>query len=591
MPSRDGRGDGREWRGSHPCGRIPPVSHGSESMPSGTGRLSILGGLASMWLVAILGGAAAGSPFGSAVRVSDACGSTGAPSLDVDAMDNPLVVFATETGVSLVCGFNGFETSIPVERGIEGARTPSIAATPVGTSWIAFEAPEGDGSIEGVYVTGNPGGGFLAPARVGDGCRPQVRITDEGNPLLVFEVASEVVPDGGGDEGTEGEGQPEVVVATAAGVEVARFPGGQPSLVAGSDGRIHVAWILAGDLYVASGLLPDLEVQRWTETAGEEAEPQVALLPDRSPVVLYRVGGDLFLRMGGSTEALPVISGVVEGGGASFDVTRGGAVYVVIPDGSDVLLVKGLPASLEAPSRIAGADGPVDAARIRLDGRGVAHLVYAAAGEIWYANDSPQPVPDFAAEPTEGEPPLAVSFLDRSAGDVRGWTWDFGDGQTSALPNPVHVYGEPGAYTVSLTVQGAAGRTHTTTRQSAVVVREPSNYLIVPEMVLFPALKGTYVPVLGTHVDAIQGFQLSLRYDPAVLRVIEVTLDRTTPEAYDPEFFVPRIYADDGAITVGLYVDINAPYDGRTIPAGLRQRLVNLVVDVPGSTPSGIETE
>jgi len=44
-----------------------------------------------------------------------------------------------------------------------------------------------------------------------------------------------------------------------------------------------------------------------------------------------------------------------------------------------------------------------------------------------------------------------VSFIDASSGAAQ-WDWDFGDGNTSSLQNPVHVYGSLGNYQVTLTV-------------------------------------------------------------------------------------------------------------------------------------------
>jgi hypothetical protein len=47
-----------------------------------------------------------------------------------------------------------------------------------------------------------------------------------------------------------------------------------------------------------------------------------------------------------------------------------------------------------------------------------------------------------------------VQFLDASSGTgtAVGWSWDFGDGTTSSLPNPLHSYAASGTYTVCLTV-------------------------------------------------------------------------------------------------------------------------------------------
>lgn len=47
------------------------------------------------------------------------------------------------------------------------------------------------------------------------------------------------------------------------------------------------------------------------------------------------------------------------------------------------------------------------------------------------------------------------SFIDQSTGNIVSWYWNFGDGQTSTLQNPVHTYSAPGWYNVCLTIQGA----------------------------------------------------------------------------------------------------------------------------------------
>ena len=47
--------------------------------------------------------------------------------------------------------------------------------------------------------------------------------------------------------------------------------------------------------------------------------------------------------------------------------------------------------------------------------------------------------------------PFKKTFIDASIG-ADSWNWDFGDGTTSTLQNPVHIYSLPGIYTVTLTV-------------------------------------------------------------------------------------------------------------------------------------------
>ncbi|NEN22631.1 PKD domain-containing protein [Cryomorpha ignava] len=47
---------------------------------------------------------------------------------------------------------------------------------------------------------------------------------------------------------------------------------------------------------------------------------------------------------------------------------------------------------------------------------------------------------------------LTVSFT--ANGSATSWAWDFGDGNTSDEQNPVHIYNEPGVYTVTLITNG-----------------------------------------------------------------------------------------------------------------------------------------
>jgi len=51
-----------------------------------------------------------------------------------------------------------------------------------------------------------------------------------------------------------------------------------------------------------------------------------------------------------------------------------------------------------------------------------------------------------------------VAFKDLSAGTITAWHWDFGDGDTSTQPNPIHNYKTPDHYVVVLNVEGPAGQ-------------------------------------------------------------------------------------------------------------------------------------
>jgi gliding motility-associated-like protein len=65
-------------------------------------------------------------------------------------------------------------------------------------------------------------------------------------------------------------------------------------------------------------------------------------------------------------------------------------------------------------------------------------------------------------------------FVDNSIG-ATSWLWNFGDGNTSSLQNPLHVYNALGTYTVSLTVSNGVC-THST-QQAINIVNEKANFI------------------------------------------------------------------------------------------------------------------
>jgi PKD repeat protein len=68
------------------------------------------------------------------------------------------------------------------------------------------------------------------------------------------------------------------------------------------------------------------------------------------------------------------------------------------------------------------------------------------------------PVASFTRTPDtylrEGQ---VAQFTDTSTGDPSGWLWNFGDGATSTLQNPTHVYTDWNWFTVTLTVTNSLG--------------------------------------------------------------------------------------------------------------------------------------
>ncbi len=79
------------------------------------------------------------------------------------------------------------------------------------------------------------------------------------------------------------------------------------------------------------------------------------------------------------------------------------------------------------------------------------------AKSVREAREAGRPIPRFGATPRSGAVPLMVSFTDHSASSPTGWTWDFGDGASSTLRHPTHLYTTPGTYTVTLTASNVFG--------------------------------------------------------------------------------------------------------------------------------------
>ena len=106
------------------------------------------------------------------------------------------------------------------------------------------------------------------------------------------------------------------------------------------------------------------------------------------------------------------------------------------------------------------------------------YAVTETAGNIYGNNTLAQtnyifvftnPVADFSANTTSGTAPLNVQFNDQSTGTVSTYLWNFGDGTTSTLQSPTHIYNTVGTYTVTETVTGPGG-SNTATQTNYITV-------------------------------------------------------------------------------------------------------------------------
>jgi uncharacterized protein (TIGR02145 family) len=82
---------------------------------------------------------------------------------------------------------------------------------------------------------------------------------------------------------------------------------------------------------------------------------------------------------------------------------------------------------------------------------------------------------DFTGLPASGKSPLTVMFEPLLNGVANSYYWDFGDGDTSGLPNPIHVYANQGKYNVKLItglIQDGCEQSDTVIKTDYVVVND-----------------------------------------------------------------------------------------------------------------------
>jgi len=103
------------------------------------------------------------------------------------------------------------------------------------------------------------------------------------------------------------------------------------------------------------------------------------------------------------------------------------------------------------------------------------HIEESGCEETFYFQYTvyPDPLASFTAAGAFGCQPIEVTFSNASSNlENPTYLWDFGDGTTETMANPSHIYTEPGAYDVTLTVTNSTGCVNTLTINNMVEVYE-----------------------------------------------------------------------------------------------------------------------
>jgi len=89
----------------------------------------------------------------------------------------------------------------------------------------------------------------------------------------------------------------------------------------------------------------------------------------------------------------------------------------------------------------------------------------------------------FTASIFNGCAPLQVDFTNSSTNAIT-YLWEFGDGSTSVLENPTHIYTNPGTYTVTLNAYGGPGGDSASVTNQVLVLPSPvANFQAYPPIV------------------------------------------------------------------------------------------------------------
>ncbi len=398
-------------------------------------------------------------------------------------------------------------------------------------------------------------------------------------------------------EVADGGGPPQVMLSSNLQTGVTVAEGEAPAIALGSDGSVHLSYIRLGELIYRVGSSGTLSPEMTIDTGASISDLQIEVGDDGVVHLLYLRSGELVYRNGSSSSGFGPTMVVVGASGAATEPLA----LLQSPFPLSVLYLR----EGEVMRRVASATGflPEEALTATpginesglaasIDPLGFLHVQYLRNQDLYYANDVPAPVAAFSVSPDAGEAPLEVQFTDESAGYVSAWLWDFGDGHQSIASSPLHVYSTAGTFTVSLLVYGA-GESDDWVEVGLIEVEEPSNRIWVPDVGVLQGQPGFQLPVLADHDQELQGYQLAIGWDVGQIELQEALLTNTIVSSITPEFVSFSFFdeQDRSYLTLGLVVDIQPPFDGRTVPPGSAQRLLNLAFDVPSSAPPGLEIE
>ncbi|MCX9076688.1 MAG: PKD domain-containing protein, partial [Candidatus Methanoperedens sp.] len=496
--------------------------------------------------------------------------------LNVAYEDRGVLRFAVRAGEST--------TIVELGQGVD----PSLAFTPLGV-YMAYSGPApGEGTERRILLATRLGGQWTPGATLssgpGDDRSPSLALWDSDVPTVAWERH---LP----------SGPTRVWFRRAGFAPVLIGDGDRPVLLLDRAGRAQVIYRSDGRIVrrregssARPGVFGDPQTIA-TPSAGDFSFA-AALSSAQSVHVAWSDGGRILVADDTAGPFSPPLAAASAGASSpSIHVSDSGARAIAFEEDGDIRAALGTTFFL--PASVPVTDTPASEAKpaVLLDSFANLFVVFLRGSELYFATDAGVPQARFSAEPSTGEAPLDVRFVDESVGTVTGWDWDFGDGSVSRDRNPSHTFEETGEYTVSLAVSGPGGESPVAFR-GAVRVLDSRNDMSIPKVRAFPGQKGVHIPVLASHDEPAQGLTVAATYDPDVLDVRSCEFRETNIDGLSPELFAATVSNDpaDPYIVVGVLFDVLTPIDGRVLLPGRDQRVLNIVVDVKPTVLPGTVT-
>jgi PKD repeat protein len=513
-----------------------------------------------------------------------------------DLAHNIYVVSVVNEGLQINLIGPGLEALLDVPGGGLGRGDPDVATNARGETYIVFTQVDPDSGDVGreVFLTRNSGGRFTTPVnlsrnRVDDGS-PRLALDIEGSPHAVWTQSL--------DESGESTA---VVYSNASSlerVEVAR--GAYPSIHVDIEGTVHVVYTRGGDVFYnhnrGGAFTNELEI---VHTPGvEEFDVTIRLSDEGRAFVCYEGGGELYFLTRAPDREFEA-SQLLDSGGVSDPEMRllpGGGLSIVYSKQGDIYFYQGLSSFLIGPNLLGESTAaPESRPSLVIDPCGVFHAAFLRGAEVFYTNNAEPVEADFEANVVSGEAPLSVEFQDRSSGKVQLWRWDFGDGGSSTLEQPVHVYHQPGPKTVTLTVYNA-DRSSSVVRRNLITVLEPTNVLRVPNLRVVPGEQDVWFPVIAKHRLPVMAFQVHGVYDREVLSIADCSLQLTATVGFAPEVWAcNHVFPDEPekeSFEIGCVLDLFPPFDDtKRLPPAEYQAIAHLILNVSPDAVPGTSTE